>query len=122
MVIERDSINAMINPSALLRVDPEGRELSTVEWVKKVADLARLKFPEKDIKKFSEKAALVISYIEKLNELDVSNIEATSHATNTSLLLREDTVVESSCSKEILEATPRHVGVLVEVPKVLDNE
>ncbi len=47
----------------------------TEENVRYVADLANLRLTEDEIKKMAHDLGAVIGYIEKLNELDTSNVE-----------------------------------------------
>jgi aspartyl-tRNA(Asn)/glutamyl-tRNA(Gln) amidotransferase subunit C len=50
------------------------------ELVMKAAKLAKLSLTEKEIDVFAPQLKEIIKYVEKLNEVDVSNIEPTSHA------------------------------------------
>jgi len=46
----------------------------------KIAKLARIKLTEKEIKKFQKELSAILDYIKTLNEVDVSRIEPTFHA------------------------------------------
>ena len=48
-------------------------------FVKKVAKHAKLQLTDEEIEKFTPQLAEIINYVEKLSELDVSNVEPTSH-------------------------------------------
>jgi aspartyl-tRNA(Asn)/glutamyl-tRNA(Gln) amidotransferase subunit C len=92
------------------------------EIVRKMATLARLDFPEKDIERYSAKIDSILEYIEQLDELDIKDVEPTSHMTEGSSGLREDVVIPSTLSKQIVDCAPEHDGTFFQVPKVIDAE
>lgn len=49
------------------------------EEILKIAKLAKLEIKEGEIKKFSDQLNSIISYVKKLDEVDTSNVEPTSH-------------------------------------------
>ena len=51
----------------------------TTEGVTHVANLARLEFNEEEIQHFTEQLARILDYIGKLNELETTDVEPTSH-------------------------------------------
>jgi aspartyl-tRNA(Asn)/glutamyl-tRNA(Gln) amidotransferase subunit C len=54
-------------------------EIITVEEVQKVADLARLEFDEQKTQEFTNHLARILAYIDKLNELNTTDVPPTSH-------------------------------------------
>ncbi|MFH1462242.1 MAG: Asp-tRNA(Asn)/Glu-tRNA(Gln) amidotransferase subunit GatC [bacterium] len=62
------------------------------EEVKHIAKLARLGLTEKEIGRFQKELSSILNYIEKLKEVDVSEIEPTSHAFKLENVVREDEV------------------------------
>ena len=75
----------------------------TKEQVKHIAKLARLGIVEKDVEKFAKQLSSIFGYIEKLNEVDVKNVEPTSQVTGLQNVMRED--VESRfCERDELLA------------------
>ena len=50
------------------------------EDVKYIAALARIDVPEDKLEGFSKSLGGIMQYVEKLQELDVSNVRPTSHA------------------------------------------
>src|ERR1700724_1363751 len=55
---------------------PEGKRMKiTREDVLRVAELAHLELSEAEIEMFSRQLDSILTYVEKLNELDTSNVE-----------------------------------------------
>jgi len=46
----------------------------------KIAKLARIKLTEQEVKRFQKELSAILDYIKTLNEVDVSRIEPTFHA------------------------------------------
>lgn len=92
----------------------------TKEMVASIAHLARLEFSESELPAFAEQMNQILEFMEQLNELDTSGIEATSHAVEIPCPMREDQVVESSVIETILEKdAPDAEAGFFRVPKVL---
>ena len=51
----------------------------TIKDVEHIAALARLEFSPEEKEKFTHQLNDILQYIEKLNELDTSNVEPLSH-------------------------------------------
>jgi len=60
------------------------------EEVKKVAKLARLGLTENEIDKFQKDLSSILDYFEKLKEVDVSQVQATSHSMKIENVMRND--------------------------------
>jgi len=60
--------------------------------VKYIAKLARLGITKKEEEKFTRELSSILDYIEKLKEVDVSEIELTSHSIKVENVMREDKV------------------------------
>ncbi len=73
------------------------------EDVKHIASLAKLKFSEEEIDGFTDKFAEVLSYVGKLNEVDIENIEPTYQVYDYNQNLREDIVKEGLSREEVLQ-------------------
>ncbi len=89
------------------------------EEVLHVAHLARLEFEEEELERFAEQLAAILSYVEKLGELDTSNIEPTYHALNMTNVFREDEIKESTPTEEALANAPERENGFFVVPKVI---
>jgi aspartyl-tRNA(Asn)/glutamyl-tRNA(Gln) amidotransferase subunit C len=92
------------------------------ELIDKLSNLARLEFnaiEKEEIKKDLER---MITFVEKLNELDTTGVEPLLHMSNVMNVFRED-VVEGSCSREeALRNAPVTDGIYFKVPKVITGQ
>jgi aspartyl-tRNA(Asn)/glutamyl-tRNA(Gln) amidotransferase subunit C len=87
--------------------------------VEKLAHLARLKFDDagkEDIKNDLQK---MISFVEKLNELDTTGVEPLLHMSSNVNILREDEVTGSISREEALKNAAVHDEQFFKVPKVI---
>lgn len=81
--------------------------------VKHIAKLARLYLDKKEEKKFQKELSSILDYVEKLKELDVSDVEPTSHSVALKNVVREDKV-----EKEDIEVVKKIRGLF---PKIKDG-
>jgi aspartyl-tRNA(Asn)/glutamyl-tRNA(Gln) amidotransferase subunit C len=91
----------------------------TDELIDKLAHLARLKFEDSEKEEIKNDLQKMISFIEKLNELDTSGIEPLLHMSNEVNMLREDEVKGSISQEEALKNGPMHDEQFFKVPKVI---
>ena len=87
--------------------------------ITELANLARLEFSEQErsgIKKDLEK---MISFVEKLNELDTTGVPPLLHMSTNLNVLREDEVKGSVSREEALRNAPDQDGIFFKVPKVI---
>lgn len=91
----------------------------TEEELNKLAKLCRLECTEEEKKALIEHMSKILTYIELLNEVDVSSVPACNYVAENSHPLRED-VVENLLSREdFLSNVPSHVGGMVRVPPII---
>jgi len=85
-----------------------------------VAQLARMNLSaaEKDL--FQKQLSDVLHYIEKLREVDVSQVEAATHAIPVFNVFREDKPRDWFAAEEALSNAPRKANNLFIVPKVVE--
>lgn len=91
------------------------------EEVEHVARLARLGVNEAEKESFSRQLSEILSYIGKLNELDTSKIEPTSHVLDLSNVFRDDGVRESLPPSDVLANAPDRVNDHFRVPKIIEE-
>jgi len=87
--------------------------------VDKLAHLARLKFDSNEKAEIKKDLQKMIAFVEKINELDLENIEPMLHITDEVNVLREDVVIPSINREEALRNAPEHNGQFFKVPKVI---
>ncbi|GIW48439.1 MAG: aspartyl/glutamyl-tRNA(Asn/Gln) amidotransferase subunit C [Deltaproteobacteria bacterium] len=93
----------------------------TKETVLHVAELSRLEFNQEELEKFTEQLGRILQYVEKLNELDTSDIEPTFHVLDLSTPLREDVVESWLTQDEALENAPYSEEGFFAVPKFIED-
>ncbi|MBI5215607.1 MAG: Asp-tRNA(Asn)/Glu-tRNA(Gln) amidotransferase subunit GatC [Ignavibacteriae bacterium] len=91
----------------------------TIKEVERVANLARLEFTEEEKETFTHQLNDILAYMEKLNELDTSNVEPLSHVIELQNVFREDTVEPSPPREEMLKNAPSKNEKFFKVPKVI---
>ena len=91
----------------------------TKKDVEHIAKLARLEFNEQQKEKLTQEMNDILGYIEKLNEVDTSNVEPLSHVIELSNVMREDEVKPSLSQKEALKNAPEKTEKFFKVPKVI---
>ena len=88
--------------------------------VKYVAHLARLSLSSEEEQKFGAQLGQVLGYIEKLRQLDVSQVEPTAHATPLSNITRPDEIRPSISNEDALRNAPAKANGLFLVPKIVE--
>ena len=94
----------------------------TKDDVAYVASLAQLSLTPEVQERLLKEMGDILEYMDKLNELDTSNIEPTMHAMAMTNVFREDVVGPSLERETALMNAPKTDGVYFLVPKILDNE
>ena len=93
---------------------------STEVDVKYVAHLARLALTPDEEKKLGAQLGNILGYIEKLRELDVTNVEPTAHAVPMVNITRIDEIRPSLAHEDALRNAPKQSSGLFTVPKVVE--
>ena len=91
------------------------------EQVKKVAKLSRLELTESEVEEFTGQLSAILDYVEKMNELDTSDVEALAHCLPISNVFRQDCVKASLGTEKALANAPQRDGAFFKVPKILDD-
>jgi len=84
-----------------------------------VAHLARLNLNEEELAKITGQLDNILSYIEKLSELDTEGVVPTTHAHNSVNAFREDSVASSLPREESLANAPADNGEMFKVPRII---
>jgi aspartyl-tRNA(Asn)/glutamyl-tRNA(Gln) amidotransferase subunit C len=93
----------------------------TLDDVEHVANLARLEFSDEEKKTLMNQLNKILEYMEKLNELDTSNVEPLAQVIPLSNVFREDAVKPSSPVTEVLKNAPAKTDKFFKVPKVIEQ-
>jgi aspartyl-tRNA(Asn)/glutamyl-tRNA(Gln) amidotransferase subunit C len=86
-----------------------------------IARLSRLSISEDEKKTFGSQLSNILDYIEKLNELDTSGVEPTSHVIELTNVLREDVLRPSLPLDEALGNAPDRSGKFYRVPQIIES-
>src|SRR6185503_9516232 len=76
------------------------------EQVLHVARLARLRLTEDEVERMSSELSSILDHIEKISELDLENVEPTSHVVEVENVLRADEPRDSWPRERILDSAP----------------
>jgi aspartyl-tRNA(Asn)/glutamyl-tRNA(Gln) amidotransferase subunit C len=88
--------------------------------IKYIAHLARIALTPEEETKLTAQMGNILGYIEKLKELDVSNVEPTAHAVPLINVTRADEIGESLSQAEALRNAPAQANGLFIVPKIVE--
>jgi aspartyl-tRNA(Asn)/glutamyl-tRNA(Gln) amidotransferase subunit C len=89
------------------------------EEVKHIAKLARLGLSESEIEGFQKDLSSILDYIEKLKELDISEIPVTSHSVGLENVMRTDeSRVDKGDAGKLLELAPETKAGFIKVKSI----
>jgi aspartyl-tRNA(Asn)/glutamyl-tRNA(Gln) amidotransferase subunit C len=92
----------------------------TKQEVDHVALLARLKFDETEKERFTIQLNTILEYMDKLKELDTTQVEPTFHALARTNVFREDRVLSSNPQDLSLSNAPDPDRGFFRVPKIIE--
>jgi len=88
--------------------------------IKYVAHLARINLTEDEEQKLGSQLGNILGYIEKLRELDVTDVEPTAHAVPLVNVSRADEIRSSLPHDEAMHNAPAKANGLFMVPKIVE--
>ena len=101
---------------------PFGVPRITRDEVERIADLARLSLTDGEADEMTAQMGAILDYVALLEEVDVSAVEPTAHATPIRMELRSDEPQASLPSEEALRNAPRRDAATFLVPRVVEGE
>jgi aspartyl-tRNA(Asn)/glutamyl-tRNA(Gln) amidotransferase subunit C len=84
------------------------------------AKLARLNITQSEKKLFTGQVQSIINYIDKLNELDTTSVEPTSHILPINNVFREDSLRKSLPRNKALQNAPQKDEDFYRVPRIIE--
>ena len=87
--------------------------------VEHIAKLAKLEFNDDEMTEFTRQFNEILSFMEKLNELDTSKVEPLSHVIELQNVFRDDEPKPSIPTEEALKNAPSKNEKFFKVPKVI---
>ena len=88
--------------------------------VKYVANLSRMELKDDELSRLAVQLKDILDFIDKLNQLDTSKVDPTSHILDVSNVLRADQQKESLAIEKVLGNAPDKKDSFFEVPKVIE--
>jgi aspartyl-tRNA(Asn)/glutamyl-tRNA(Gln) amidotransferase subunit C len=86
------------------------------EQVEHVAKLARLKLTDEEVDRMAGELSGILEHVERISELDLEDVEPTSHVVAIENVLRPDEPRPSWSRDEVLERAPDPAGGAFRVP------
>jgi aspartyl-tRNA(Asn)/glutamyl-tRNA(Gln) amidotransferase subunit C len=90
------------------------------EEIEHIAILARLYLSKEEKEIFGSQLSKILDYMEKLNELDTSDVDPTSHVLSLNNVMREDIFKDSISKEDALINAPDHTKRFFRVPKIIE--
>jgi aspartyl-tRNA(Asn)/glutamyl-tRNA(Gln) amidotransferase subunit C len=91
----------------------------TRQEVQHVAGLARLELSEAEVDRMTGQLDAILSYVDKLDELDTTGVAITTHTQGVVNAFREDEVRPSLARHEALANAPEQNGESFVVPRII---
>jgi aspartyl-tRNA(Asn)/glutamyl-tRNA(Gln) amidotransferase subunit C len=111
-------LKARCGPSTSVLIDPLVK--LTAEQVSKVAVLARLTLGTGESERMAADLARILDYVAKLDELDTSGVEPTSHVVAMAAPLRADVVTSKPAVADALANAPQSDDGYFVVPPIIE--
>lgn len=92
----------------------------TRELLDKIAHLARLEMPQQAVDKMMTDMSAIITWVEKLNEVDTTGVEPLTTMSTEINALREDEPENKFTREQAFRNAPKQVGDYFSVPKVIE--
>ncbi len=92
----------------------------SAETVLELANLARLRLAPEEVERMRRDLDAILDYVEKLSELDTSNVPPTAHVLDIDTPFRPDRVSDCLPVKEAVRNAPQHDDSSMIVPKVIE--
>ena len=91
----------------------------TPETVRKVAELAKLRFDDDTIETFTKQFSSILEYIGEIDNLDLEGVEPLVHITERTNVMSDDVAHETLKRDDTLRNAPKRNEAFFKVPKVL---
>lgn len=90
--------------------------------VREVAMLSRLELSDSEVSTFAAQLSEILSYVEKLGELDTEGVEPLSHSLPVQNVFRADEPLDTLSTEKALANAPEDDGHFFLVPRILDDD
>ncbi|RYD78565.1 MAG: Asp-tRNA(Asn)/Glu-tRNA(Gln) amidotransferase subunit GatC [Sphingobacteriales bacterium] len=89
--------------------------------IHKIADLARIHIDEKEVETLIPEMNKILSFMEKLNELDTTNVKPLVYMNEATNVWREDVVKQEISTADGLKNSAKHNDQFFMVPKIIEK-
>lgn len=89
--------------------------------IKHIAKLARLGLAEEKVEKMQKELSAILDYFEKLKEVDVSDVEPTSHSMRIENVMRKDERNKEKVEKDLIDMAPDQKDGFLKVQSILNK-
>ncbi len=97
--------------------------IPTQDQVRHVAKLARLHLTDEEVQMYQDQLAGIFGYIEKLQEVDISSVESTKHASRDQMIMRKDEVSMPDDASSLLAVTHQEIiGGHIVIPAIMKKK
>jgi aspartyl-tRNA(Asn)/glutamyl-tRNA(Gln) amidotransferase subunit C len=91
-----------------------------LQEVEHIARLSRLALSPQQLQLFQGQLSKILQYMDKLNELDTSAVEPTSHVLQLKNVFREDVLRPSLPAEQMLSNCPDRKDNFYRVPRIIE--
>jgi len=88
--------------------------------VRRIAHLARIKVEDAEVEKLGHELNAILSFVEELGAVDVSNVEPLTSVLPMTMKRRADVVTDGGKAEDILANAPEREDHFFVVPKVIE--
>ena len=97
--------------------------IPTQDQVRHAAKLARLHLTDKEVATYQEQFTSIFGYMEKLQEIDVSSVESSKHASRDQMILRKDEISMPDRAEQLLAVTNQEIiGGHIAIPAIMKKK
>jgi len=90
-----------------------------IKELQTTAFMARLTLSSEEVEKLNKAATEMLDYFSIMKNIDVSDLEPTTHALASKNRLRKDEIVEQTANDAILKSAPETEDRFIVIPNVL---
>lgn len=92
-----------------------------LETIDKIAHLARLEVQDEEKQGLLDDMNKILTFMDKLNEVDTSGVEPLVYMTDEVNVLRNDEIIQEISREEALQNAPKQDGKFFRVAKVINK-
>ena len=92
------------------------------KMIEKISGLANLEFGDVEKEKIRQDLEQILTFVEKLKELDTEDVEPLIYLSDNKNVLREDKAVKTITHDEAMLNAPEKTGRFFKVPKVINKK